>query len=522
MKAKQRKFEFWTGSSCGGTALAWMTMAQTCSQCRLEEQEHVQVDVHDLEGTCILESPPPSLLLVHPSPFLSDCKRWAPQRAARGPLRRLLISSQACSKEERKRGKGQRGNRPKSSQRLSEIFQRFAEIFRIWLLIPNVQESAEKCWEALRTIPPLAVTRKQAEYGFKHRTQWVFCFALTELRAENSVSSSQPIICVLKRIHRVFSQSSPSLPQNSVSSLFRNSTLETVFRPFPSYPSTHLQLHICSKAVCLSFWLSYMYGDKRRNQQLLSFLSASLSLEAGHNKAGRSGCRKSAIRARHGEMQENTGSAEGPSRPPKKQALMWLALGNCVSFHLSAPMLHDTVRLSQRYPPYCALWGCGCLNSTWPFGAIPLPFLRLSSLESMRSGGATPAPPPIKGVIAILARYPMKTWQMGAIPPSAILSRKGIARYGRASLTGPLKFSSPEIAENVGHGLSNTFIATSGGDQDSDCRSKTTPGAPFTKPWLSASLFTYHPGQKGILWHKKFYLRKKIEIIGFKNCESHA
>ena len=26
---------------------------------------------------------------------------------------------------------------------------------------------------------------------------------------------------------------SPSLPQNSVSSLFRNSTLETVFRPFP-------------------------------------------------------------------------------------------------------------------------------------------------------------------------------------------------------------------------------------------------------------------------------------------------
>ena len=37
-----------------------------------------------------------------------------------------------------------------------------------------------------------------------------------------------------KRTHRVFSQNSPSLPQNSVSSLFRNSILETVFRPFPS------------------------------------------------------------------------------------------------------------------------------------------------------------------------------------------------------------------------------------------------------------------------------------------------
>ena len=30
-----------------------------------------------------------------------------------------------------------------------------------------------------------------------------------------------------------FSQNSPSLPRNSVSSLLRNSTLETVFRPFP-------------------------------------------------------------------------------------------------------------------------------------------------------------------------------------------------------------------------------------------------------------------------------------------------
>ena len=36
-------------------------------------------------------------------------------------------------------------------------------------------------------------------------------------------------------------------------------------------------------------------------------------------------------------------------------------------------------------------------------------------------------------------RYPMKTRQMGAIPPSAILSRKGIARYGGVSLTGPLR-----------------------------------------------------------------------------------
>ena len=43
-----------------------------------------------------------------------------------------------------------------------------------------------------------------------------------------------------------------------------------------------------------------------------------------------------------------------------------------------------------------------------------------------------------RGISAILARYPRKARQMGAIPPSAILSRKGIARYGGVSRTGPL------------------------------------------------------------------------------------
>ena len=71
-------------------------------------------------------------------------------------------------------------------------------------------------------------------------------------------------------------------------------------------------------------------------------------------------------------------------------------------------------------------------------GAIPPPpFLSVSPLESMRSGGAIP--PLKRGISAILARYPMKTRQMGAIPPSAILSRKGIARYGGVSRTGPLR-----------------------------------------------------------------------------------
>ena len=54
-------------------------------------------------------------------------------------------------------------------------------------------------------------------------------------------------------------------------------------------------------------------------------------------------------------------------------------------------------------------------------------------------------PPPKRGISAILARYPMKTRQTGAILPSAILSRKGIARYGGVSRTGPLRKSVKDI-----------------------------------------------------------------------------
>ena len=64
----------------------------------------------------------------------------------------------------------------------------------------------------------------------------------------------------------------------------------------------------------------------------------------------------------------------------------------------------------------------------------------------MKSGGAIP--PLKRGISAILARYPMKTRQKGAIPPSAILSRKGIARYGGVSRTGPLSAGSQKCAHN--------------------------------------------------------------------------
>ena len=80
----------------------------------------------------------------------------------------------------------------------------------------------------------------------------------------------------------------------------------------------------------------------------------------------------------------------------------------------------------QRYPPIARYGVFGV--STWPIGCdTPSPFSQCSPLGSMRSGGAIP-PPLKRGISAILVRYPIKTRQMGAIPPSAILSRKGIAR----------------------------------------------------------------------------------------------
>ena len=59
---------------------------------------------------------------------------------------------------------------------------------------------------------------------------------LTEFRGANSVSSSRSIICVPKRTHRVFHRTHRVCRKtqwDSVSSLLRNSALETVFRPFP-------------------------------------------------------------------------------------------------------------------------------------------------------------------------------------------------------------------------------------------------------------------------------------------------
>ena len=84
--------------------------------------------------------------------------------------------------------------------------------------------------------------------------------------------------------------------------------------------------------------------------------------------------------------------------------------------------------------------------STWPIGCnTPSPFSERFPLGE-HAKWRCDTPPLKRGISAILARYPMKTRQMGAIPPSAILSRKGMARCGGVSRTGPLRNSLINLA----------------------------------------------------------------------------
>ena len=110
----------------------------------------------------------------------------------------------------------------------------------------------------------------------------------------------------------------------------------------------------------------------------------------------------------------------------------------------------------------CLLFLCVCVPLVAPYCAIPRDYLSDTALlramgffVSQHGHAIPPSPfsrrfplgehakwrcdtPPLQsGISAIRARYPMKARQMGAMPPSAILSRKGISRYGGVSRSGP-------------------------------------------------------------------------------------
>ena len=63
------------------------------------------------------------------------------------------------------------------------------------------------------------------------------------------------------------------------------------------------------------------------------------------------------------------------------------------TLQLSGPVLRDTTRLSQRYPPI-ARYGVWCLDMATSLPPWSSPFLTISSFKSMQSGGAIVLPPP--------------------------------------------------------------------------------------------------------------------------------
>ena len=121
---------------------------------------------------------------------------------------------------------------------------------------------------------------------------------------------------------------------------------------------------------------------------------------------------------------------------------------------LSGPVLRDTARLSQRYPPIARYGVFGV--STWPIGCdTPPPSLSVSSLERMRSGGAIPTP-----TTGVSQRYLRDTLRNKAKcvrhPPlryylERILCILGVSRIGPLSCNGPpICIAVPSVLEPWG------------------------------------------------------------------------
>ena len=147
---------------------------------------------------------------------------------------------------------------------------------------------------------------------------------------------------------------------------------------------------------------------------------------------------------------------------------------NCVSCTLSGPVLRDTARLSQRYPPIARYGVFGVL--TWPVGCdTPSAFSERFPLGGHAKWRCDT--PPQKGYLSDTRAIPYENKANGCDTPSAILSRKGIARYGGVSRTGPLRLHHLQF---VWH----TFVHVSGSG---------VTGTHLTKVKL---LITHYFGQK--------------------------
>ena len=112
-----------------------------------------------------------------------------------------------------------------------------------------------------------------------------------------------------------------------------------------------------------------------------------------------------------------------------------------LALELSGPILRDTARLSQRYPPSQRAVGfLVSQHANWVRCPLPL-FWAFPPLESMRSGGARP-PPTTKGGSQLYLRDAL--WKQGKsvrYPSLRYYLERVLRDIGGASRTGPLRGS---------------------------------------------------------------------------------
>ena len=122
-------------------------------------------------------------------------------------------------------------------------------------------------------------------------------------------------------------------------------------------------------------------------------------------------------------------------------------------FGLSGPVLRNTARLSQRYPPIARYGVFGV--TTWPIGCdTPSPFSERFPLGEHAKWGCDTPPPPQKGYLSDTGAIPYQNKANGCDTPLCDTISEGYCkRYGGVSRTGPLSvwaFASwrPEISKS--------------------------------------------------------------------------
>ena len=115
-------------------------------------------------------------------------------------------------------------------------------------------------------------------------------------------------------------------------------------------------------------------------------------------------------------------------------------------------------------PPYCALWGFWCLSmANSIIGCdVPSTFSEGFPLGEHAKWRCDTPPPPTKGYLSDTCAISHENKANGCETPSAILSQKGIARYGGVSRTGPLsvgKIAFRMGADNLGSLVDVPFLA---------------------------------------------------------------